>query len=298
MDACERLAAAMPSVNELRRRRILPWELQRRPLDIHRPHRAEGLPAYLCYELTHSADETCYFGYPAADYEHEYFGWFLRVWSSAPPERHELPSSYAQRSFEAQIDEGICDSGPVWISPYIEGADLGELHRAGVELSWPAARCVHAAARAPLQMLHARELMHDALTPSRIRLALSQEPYRNRDAAPIRFCLPLCGSGGAAAATRELADLAAAVCTLARHPDPEIEALLRDPSPDALTVLTDLLLERGAPVDELLADRLLGSPAAAAAAALTVEPYTDSDAIQPELEALWHRVVDLCVLMR
>jgi predicted protein tyrosine phosphatase len=40
------------------------------------------------------------------------------------------------------------------------------------------------------------------------------------------------------------------------------------------------------------------SASPAAAAALAVEPYADTDAVEAELEALWRRVVELCVLMR
>ncbi len=297
MDASERLVAAMPAVEEVHRRRILPWQLERRWLDIRRPHRPDGLPAYLCCELAESAEDACHFGYWAAEIEHEYQSWFLRIWAAEPPARAEVPKMEERRSFETMIHDGVCDAGPVWISLYVEGADLNELRRAGVELSWAAARCVHAAARAPLAALHARKVVHGALSPSRIRLALSQEPHRSRAMiAPLRFCLPLCRRGDAAAEGRDLAELAAAVCALTRHPDPQIEALLRDPSPHALAVLTDLLLERGAPVDELLTDRLRGSEAAAAA--LAIEPHADTDVIQAELAAMWRRVVELCVLMR
>jgi hypothetical protein len=294
MDAHERLTAAMPGVDELDARRRWPWDLPHRPFEVRWRHEPDGPPTFACRELSRGPADACWLGFYNSTYEGRH-GVFLRVWAGEPPERQPLPATAARPWFAQVIDEGDCDTGRVWLSHYVEGADLNEVRRAGVELSWLAACCVHAAARAPLAMLHAREIMHGALSPSRIRFALFPEPYTGA-AAPLRLCAPLCGIGGAVAAACEIAELAAAVCTLTRHPDPQIDALLRDPSPHALPVLTDLLLERDAPVPELLADRLRGSEAAAAA--LVVEPYADADTIQPELETLWRRVMELCIVMR
>jgi hypothetical protein len=129
MDPRERLIAAMPSVDEIHERRIAPWELEGTVLQTRRRDGTEGLAASLGCELASSGDDTCYYGHDAGAYEHSWFSWFVRVWAIEPPARRTLPSPEAELSFEQPFYEGICDTGSVWISMYVEGADLGELQR-------------------------------------------------------------------------------------------------------------------------------------------------------------------------
>lgn len=83
-----------------------------------------------------------------------------------------------------------------------------------------------------------------------------------------------------------LAVLAGAIAALARHPDPPIDALLRDATPGATDVLRDLLLERARPAEPLLRD-LAWTPGLPALA------LPEDAAIDRDLRALWGRVVEL-----
>jgi hypothetical protein len=73
---------------------------------------------------------------------------------------------------------------------------------------------------------------------------------------------------------------------LTRHPDPQIDELLRDPDPAATQVLHDLLLQRGRPIEPLLRDlaNVRGLPDA---------PLVDIDSIDDEFDALWSTVIEL-----
>ena len=292
MDAHERLAAAMPGIDDLDARRIWPWDLEHRRFDVRWRHEPDGPPTFVCRELSRGPADACWLGFYDSTYEGHH-GVFLRVWAGEPPERQPLPATAARPWFAQVIDEGDCDASGVWLSHYVEGADLGELRRAGLELSWAAACCVHAAARPPLAMLHAREVMHDALSPSRIRLALFPEPYTGAAAPLLRPALRHRRRGG-----RGARDGRAGGRSVHAHPPPGSpgrRAASRSIAARARGADRSPARARRA-VDELLADRLRASEAAAAG--LTASPYADTGAIQPELEALWDLVMELCILMR
>ena len=75
-------------------------------------------------------------------------------------------------------------------------------------------------------------------------------------------------------------------CALTRHPDPTTDRLLRSDHSNALEVLADHVLERGTPLDPLLADRL---------GAVTTTAAGDADV--SELETLWAKAAELCPLV-
>ncbi|HEU0037525.1 MAG TPA: hypothetical protein VFQ53_43235 [Kofleriaceae bacterium] len=193
----------------------------------------------------------------------------------------ELFLNIADPYFAPVINLGRRDDGKYWLTHYCHGADVRTLAATGLALSWTAACCVHGAARFAVRQLHHADRRHGAITPARIRLALFDDHSAVVAAAPVQ----LVGQRTTRAYVHkddELAQIARATIMLAHHPDARIDALLRDPDPDALDVLRDLVLERGV-LDELLGDALGMRP----------PPYVDTPAIEGELAALWERVLTL-----
>ncbi len=141
---------------------------------------------------------------------------------------------------------------------------------------------------------------HGSVGPRYIRLALFDTPYGNYNQAylprhengeypaPIKFLHGSTNSADDAQRAVELATLARAIAELTTHPDPQIDGLLRDTSTGSHEVLGDLLLERGHPVEKLVNDRCH-------APGLSLQPLAgeDDEDIDDELEALWHRVLEL-----
>ena len=189
----------------------------------------------LYHEIASGPDEPCYLGVTQTDDGDRAV--VLRVVpAGAAFELAPVPDPFG--AFEQLLDIGICELGAVRISRFVYGASVAELGA----LSWPVARCLYDAFAEPLAFIHEDGSVHGALTARRLRIALEDHP--------VRLIAPQQRKGDRAAQLHELAILARAICEHARHPDPEIAALLE---PDAHGVLRDLLLERGAPVDSLLA---------------------------------------------
>lgn len=199
--------------------------------------------------------------------------------------------------------EGSCELGAILSSYewYEYGAGVLALRDHGVRLSWEAAQWVHEAARGELVDLHHHDgKAHGALAPGHVRFALFDTPYgsyseryldRHQDGdvpSPLRFLRSTNQPGTDAQRAAELATLAFAIAQLTRHPEPAIDVLLHDPSPDAADVLGDLVLERAQPIARLLADRARDTTLPIAALAGHADP-----AIDAELRALWHRVLEL-----
>ena len=199
--------------------------------------------------------------------------------------------------------EGGCELGAVLSSLewYELGTDLVTLRDSGFRLSWEAAQWLHAAARDELVDLHHDGgKAHGAIEPRHIRLALFDTPYGNYNIAylprhadgdvpsPVKFLYSSTISASDEVRAAELDTLARAIAELTTHPDAQIDRLLRDPSPGASEVLRDLLLERGDPIDALLRDRTRTQALPAGSL-----PGEHDEAIDDELEALWHRVLEL-----
>lgn len=200
--------------------------------------------------------------------------------------------------------EGTCELGALLVSFewYEFGADLVALRDSRFRLSWEAAQWLYEAARAELVDLHHDGgKAHGAIEARHIRLALFDTPYGNYNQAylprhargtvpaPCKFLYGATNSADDDARAEELATLALAIAELTNHPDPQIDRLLRDTSPGAHEVLGDLLLERGrTAVEKLLRDRAKSS-------VLHIQPLVgeDDEAIDDELEGLWHRVLEL-----
>ncbi len=195
--------------------------------------------------------------------------------------------------------EGTSEIGAILRSLewYEFGTDLVTLRDSGFRLGWPAAQWLYEAARDELvDAHHDAGKAHGALSPRAIRLALFHTPYhtllpRHQDGdipPPVVFLYGSRASASDAQRADELSVLAATIAQLTTHPDPQIDALLRDPFPGVEDVLGDLLLERGGPVDLLVSDR-------ATLSNLELLPLLgeDDEAIDDELEALWHRVLEL-----
>lgn len=196
--------------------------------------------------------------------------------------------------------EATCELGAILTSYewYEFGTDLVTLRESGFRLSWDAAQWLYETARAELVDLHHDHgKAHGALSPRHIRLALFDTPYgshnhaylpRHADGdvpAPVKFLYGSTDSASDEQRAAELSILALAIAGLTTHPDPQIDQLLRDDA--AGEVLGDLLLERGQPVEWMLRDRTN--------AALLILPLAgeDDETIDDELEALWHRVLEL-----
>jgi hypothetical protein len=240
-----------------------------------------GMPWWIGPEIGRDAEGFAH----AAFYESEYEGCHAVVLRIVPN--------------EVSTAVGTCALGTIeCIDLYEYGADLAALHASGLTLSWTAAQYVYAAAKPVLAELHAARKLHGRLAAKRVRLALYYRPYTTlveledtyAPAPPIALVGGRTRDGDAIACARELSQLAEAVATLATHPDPTIDRLLRDPSPEAHAVLRDRLLERDEPVDELLRDR-------ACEPSLPVAPLRHTRAIQRELVALWERAIELDPLL-
>jgi hypothetical protein len=195
-------------------------------------------------------------------------------------------------------DQGSCEHGAIVdLSQWYEyGTDLVTLAASGFRFGWTAAQWLHAALRLDLLDHHANRQIHGRLRAKRIRLALLDATPDHRSFSkradeldvfpPVLFLDSHAQAGTDAQRAAELATLAAAIAAFTQHPDPRIDALLHDPP--GRDVLRDLLLERTAPVDPLLAD-LLGLPAG---------PLPDDDTVDPDLRALWQRVMELDPLIQ
>jgi hypothetical protein len=258
-------------------------------------------PTHVCRELSRSGVERCLLGFSHVD------------WATSQPivirvggrqerksiEQLGLPADVTRR-FERIMDVGTVRGQRADWSHYIHGTDLVTLYDAGIEISWPVARCLYAAIKAPLAQLHATGWIHGALRPGRVRLS----PTRHVDGTivPVQLCGYRCTrrlhDWGYAART-ELGVVAEAVADLSRHPDPIVDALLQDPAPGAIDVLADLLLDRGEPIDELLADRLQGDggDAAIAIAKQLVDRRLDDAPAHKDLTALWFAIARLDPLL-
>jgi hypothetical protein len=199
--------------------------------------------------------------------------------------------------------EGTCELGAILSSMewYEFGTDLVTLRDSGFRLSWEAAQWLYEAARDELVDLHHDGgKAHGAITPRGIRLALFDTPYGNHNQAylprhengdvpaPVLFLYRSTNTAGDTRRAVELSVLAFAIVELTRHPDPQIDQFLRDTSHGSHEVLRDLLLERGAAVERLVRDRC-NTPSLA----LLPLAGEDDEAIDDELEALWHRVLEL-----
>jgi hypothetical protein len=159
---------------------------------------------------------------------------------------------------------------------YEAGASFGMLHDAGVQLSWDAAQWVYAAGRAQLDEVHATRKAYGNLVPRAIRLGSIREPFV--------FAGEATGRGDPKS---DRVQLARAIASIASHPEPTIDRLLRDPV--GAEVLCDLLLERGRAIDPLLCEL--------ANVVLPEARLVDHATIDDELAALWNRVLELDPLM-
>jgi hypothetical protein len=254
---------------------------------------------FIAGAITGGAEDRCFVGFYQSDYEGT-FATFLRRGLSLPLPNYDVEVPDVTSAFERVMQDGMTPDGPVRSSFYLHGADLAELRRAGVTLSWGAARCVHAAFREPLAQLHAAGWAHGALTTRRLRLVVSPEPYVIfKGPAPVRLCAYRGVRPAPGQTVAELVKVAEAVCALTSHPDPTVAALLAESTPEALDRLATLLLARRAPIDVLLADRLLAGGEASASAALELRAATGFHdvALAPELTALWQRVAERCPLV-
>ena len=166
------------------------------------------------------------------------------------------------------------------------------LAASGFRLGWPAAQWLHAVARIDLiDLHHAGGKIHGALRAKRIRLGLLDTTPDGRKLSalsqelevfpPVLFLDGKQQAGDDAQRAEELAVLAAAIAELTRHPEPRVEALIRDPA--GREVLRDLLLEGHVPVDPLLGD-LVG---------LAAGPPPEDETIDRDLRALWTKVMEL-----
>jgi hypothetical protein len=257
------------------------------------------VPDFIATEISRGDDDRCFLGFYKSEYEGT-LATFLRFTEVLPRPNYDVDVPDVVRAFERVIQDGSTPRGPVRSSFYLYGADLAVLRNAGTTLSWNAALCLHAAFREPLARLHAAGWAHGALTTRRLRLVINPEPYVVFEGpAPVRMCAYRGVPVDPRLASLELATLSEAVCALALHPDAEIAALLADSSPGALGRLGQLLLARGAPIDELLADRLRGGgdEAFAAAQRLGVTEASNGPDLAPELTALWEQVATLCPLV-
>ncbi len=191
-------------------------------------------------------------------------------------------------------DQGTCKLGAIvdqtqW---YEHGVDLVTLAASGFRLGWAAGQWLHAVGRRDLiELHHAGGKIHGALRPKRIRLGLLDATPDHRKHStlsqeldvfpPVLFLDGKMHAGDDAQRAQELAVLAAAIAELTRHPNPRVDALIRDPA--GCDVLRDLLLQSDVPVDSLLGD-LVG---------LESGPLPDDETIDRDLRALWTRVMEL-----
>jgi hypothetical protein len=160
-----------------------------------------------------------------------------------------------ERGLEQIYDLGKERDRGFLVTEYVEGAGIDRLDRAlheqGRALSWPVALALLLDAGQRLDALHAAGLLHDDLTPARVRLSLRGMVY-------LCHGLPE-GEDGAKI------DVAADHCTLARCVLPlacpaerqVVQGLLVTTDSRALAVLCDQLLERHPQHADLLLPCLL-----------------------------------------
>ena len=218
---------------------------------------------------------------------------YVLIWSD--PHTGTFPSVIQIRDGERRPgDQGTCELGAIvdqtqW---YEHGTDVVTLAASGFRLGWAAAQWLHAVARLDLiDLHHADGNVHGALRAKRIRLALLDTTPDGRKLSalsqeldvfpPVLFLDGSMHAGTDGQRAEELAVLARAIAELTRHPDPRVEALIRDPV--GCEVLRDLLLEGRVPVDPLLGD-LVGIEAG---------PPPEDEAIDRDLRALWTRVMEI-----
>jgi hypothetical protein len=218
---------------------------------------------------------------------------YVLIWSD--PHTGTYPSVIQIRDGERRPgDQGTCELGAIvdqtqW---YEHGTDLVTLAASGFRLGWTAAQWLHAVARLDLiDLHHAAGKIHGALRAKRIRLGLlDTTPDHRKFSAlsqeldvfpPVLFLDGSMQAGDDARRAEELAVLAGGIAELTRHPDPRVDALIRDPA--GWEVLRDLLLEGDVAIDPLLGD-LVG---------LEAGPPPDDTTIDRDLRALWTRVMEL-----
>ncbi len=219
---------------------------------------------------------------------------YVLIWSD--PHTGTFPSVIQIRDGERRPgDQGTCELGAIvdqtqW---YDHGSDVVTLAASGFQLGWAAMQWLHAVARCDLiDVHHAGGKIHGALRAKRIRLGLlDTTPDHDRKFSalsreldvfpPVLFLDGGMQDGDDARRAAELAVLAGAFAELTRHPDAQVDALIRDPA--GRDVLRDLLLEGDVPVDPLLGD-LVG---------LDAGPPPEDPTIDRDLRALWRRVMEL-----
>jgi hypothetical protein len=292
-EATDRLAVMRgPELDAPRGERREPRDVDNEPAEIE----WEGAPdtdeltTHVCHELSRGENDVCYLGlYDSLfDGSHQTFIrvstdpiWIARIRElMRSKQTFEGPLGPA---FERYMDIGTGRGGTAVLNYYSYGTSLAALRDAGVALSWSTACCLHAAATHPLRELHATGRAHGALTARRVRLSLFSEHNGTGANPPIRYVASLGTAITDEVRRAELRLVAETIGAMTRHPDDAVERLLRDPA--ARDVLRDLVLERGTPVDHLLADQLdVDVPAA---------DCDDVPIIDRELDALWDRVASL-----
>lgn len=258
MNARERLRAARPGETALRERiRALDdapvAQLGWRPKYTWRiaPAFAEGCHAALAIDRP----------WEMAGDQRQFFE--LRFATSVPDDVHVL---------------GTGDHGAlVYAEPYEFGASIARVVASGFRLSWPAVQWLHAALQ--LEAPDHRGTTWPQTEPLRLALLAPSEWGTGRPHRSAGFAFSELRG-------RPPPAMAAEVLALGAPPDGKIAALLADPDPAAIEILRDLVLQRGAPIEAVLRQRL-------AVAELPELPCEDAPGIDDEFAALWLRVIAL-----